>query len=63
VALAPNTFHVVPGQNGSADKLKLAMTKDELKNAQTFARYEAPGPTSTTGSGSSSSGSTRPTTR
>ena len=51
VALAPSSFDVVPGQNGSADKLKLAATKDELKNAQNFARYEPPRPTSTTGSG------------
>jgi sporulation protein YlmC with PRC-barrel domain len=51
VALAPSSFDVVPGQNGSSDKLKLAATKDELKNAQTFARYEAPKPASTTGSG------------
>ena len=53
VALAPSSFDVVPGSNGSADKLKIAATKDELKNAQTFARYEPPRPTSTTGSGSS----------
>jgi sporulation protein YlmC with PRC-barrel domain len=51
VALAPSSFDVVPGQNGSADKLKLAATKDELKNAQNFARYQPPRPTSTTGSG------------
>jgi sporulation protein YlmC with PRC-barrel domain len=51
VALAPNSFDVVPGQNGSADKLKLAATKDELKQAQNFARYEPPKASSTTGSG------------
>lgn len=51
VALAPSSFDVVPGQNGSADKLKLSATKDELKQAQNFARYEPPRPTSTTGSG------------
>ena len=69
-ALAPNSFDVVPDQNGSADKLKLAVTKGELKNAQAFARYGAPRPTSTTGSGNSSvggglkpSGSTRPASR
>lgn len=50
VALAPSSFDVVPGQNGSADKLKLAATKDELKNAQNFARYEPPH-ASTTGLG------------
>ncbi|MGB8754458.1 MAG: PRC-barrel domain-containing protein [Pseudolabrys sp.] len=55
VALAPSSFDVVPGQNGSS-KLKLAATKDELKNAQTFARYEPPRPTGTTGSGNSMGG-------
>ena len=56
VALAPNSFDVVPGQNGSADKLKLAVTKDQLKDAQTFARYEPPRPTGTTGSGNTLGG-------
>ena len=51
VALAPNSFDVIPGQNGAADKLKLAVTKDELTKAETFARYEPPRPASTTGSG------------
>jgi len=55
VALAPSSFDVVPGQNGSSDKLKLAATKDELKNAQTFARYEPPKP-ATTGSGNAMGG-------
>ena len=50
VALAPTSFDVIPGQNGSADKLKLSMSQDELKQAQNFARYEPPHPT-TTGSG------------
>lgn len=60
VALAPSSFDVIPGQNGSADKLKLAATKDELKNAQNFARYEPPRPTSTTGSGGAMGGGTKP---
>ena len=60
VALAPNSFDIVPGQNGSADKLKLAVTKDQLKDAQTFARYEPPRPTSTTGSGSPMGGGMKP---
>jgi sporulation protein YlmC with PRC-barrel domain len=51
VALAPKSFTTVPGQNGGADKLKVSMTNDDLKNAQTFARYEPPRPASTTGSG------------
>jgi sporulation protein YlmC with PRC-barrel domain len=56
VALAPSSFDVVPGQNGSSAKLKLSATKDELQNAQTFARYEPPRPTSTTGTGSPGGG-------
>jgi sporulation protein YlmC with PRC-barrel domain len=55
VALAPSSFDVIPGQNGSADKLKLSATKDELKQAQNFARYEPPKP-STTGSGAMGGG-------
>lgn len=51
VALAPSAFEVVPGNNGGAPKLKTAKTKDELKNAQNFARYEPPRPTATTGAG------------
>jgi PRC-barrel domain protein len=56
VALAPSSFDVIPGQNGSADKLKLSATKDELQQAQNFARYEPPRP-STTGSGPGAMGS------
>lgn len=56
VALALNSFDVVPGQNGASDKLKLSATKDQLKDAQNFARYEPPRPTSTTGAGSSGTG-------
>lgn len=50
VALAPSSFDTVPAANGGAPKLKLSMTKDQLKNAQNFARYQPPHPT-TTGSG------------
>jgi sporulation protein YlmC with PRC-barrel domain len=60
VALAPSSFDVIPGENGSADKLKLATTKDELKNAQTFARYEPSRPTATTGSGAPTGGGMTP---
>ncbi len=55
VALAPSSFDVVPGTNGAADKLKLAMNKDELKQAQNFKAYEPPRPT-TTGSGPAGGG-------
>lgn len=60
VALAPNSFDVVPGQNGAADKLKLSATKDQLKDAQNFARYEPPRPTGTTGAGSGGTGGMKP---
>jgi uncharacterized protein YrrD len=50
VALAPTAFEVVKGSNGTSDKLKLAMNKDELKQAQNFEPYKAP--VSTTGAGS-----------
>ena len=56
VALAPSSFDVVPGQNGSSDKLKIAATKDQLKDAQNFVRYEPPRPTATTGSGTMGGG-------
>jgi sporulation protein YlmC with PRC-barrel domain len=55
VALAPASFTVVPGDNGGADQLKVSMTQDELKNAQSFARYEPPKAT-TTGSAPSGGG-------
>jgi hypothetical protein len=51
VALAPNSFDVISGQNGTADILKLSLNQDELKQAQNFTPYEPPRPT-TTGSGS-----------
>jgi len=68
VALAPSSFDVVRGQNGAADKLKISATKDQLKDAQNFARYEPPRPTATTGTGGGPggmrpSGSTPPTSR
>jgi sporulation protein YlmC with PRC-barrel domain len=61
VALAPTSFTVVPGDNGGADKLKVSMTQDELKQAQSFARYEEP-KASTTGSapGGGTPGGMRP---
>ncbi|WP_162827194.1 PRC-barrel domain-containing protein [Pseudolabrys taiwanensis] len=63
VALAPSAFQMVPGDNGGDPKLKTAMTKDQLTNAQAFARYEAPKPAATTGAGGASSGmGTRPAT-
>ena len=51
VAMAPSAFETVPGENGGAPKLKTSMTKEQLTNAQNFARYEPPRPAATTGTG------------
>ncbi len=49
VALPPNSFEVVAGNNGAPDKLKVAMSKEDLKQAQNFTRYQPP--RTTTGMG------------
>jgi PRC-barrel domain protein len=58
VALEPSAFQIVTGDKSKneSDKLKIAMSKDELKQAAAFEPYKAP--TSTTGMGSP--GTTRP---
>jgi sporulation protein YlmC with PRC-barrel domain len=58
VALEPSAFQIVAGDKSKneSDKLKLAMSKDELKQAAAFEPYKAP--SSTTGMGSP--GTTRP---
>ncbi len=53
VALPPSAFQVVKGQNNEADKLKVAMNKDDLKSAANFEPYNPP---RTTGSGNPSGG-------
>jgi PRC-barrel domain len=66
VALDPKAFEVVPGDNGMYDaKLKLAMTKDELKNAPAFEKYSPPARTTGTAPGTSPrpAGTTGSTTR
>ena len=45
VALEFNNFQVIPGKDGNADQLKLAMRKEELKAATEFQRYQPPRPT------------------
>lgn len=60
VALAPASFETMPGENGGAPKLKTTMTKEQLTNAQNFARYEAPRPAATTGAGGAGMGGSRP---
>lgn len=60
VAMPPAQFTVVSGDKskGEADKLKVSVTEDQLKQAQNFTRYEPPRAT-TTGSGPAGS---RPST-
>jgi len=64
VALEPSSFTVVKGENNSADKLKLAMTKEELEKAPKFEPYKDPSRTTTGsgGPGSSPAGASRPAT-
>jgi sporulation protein YlmC with PRC-barrel domain len=47
VAIAPNSFDVVPGINDGSDKLKLSLSQDQLKQAQNFKPYQKPHPTTT----------------
>jgi sporulation protein YlmC with PRC-barrel domain len=60
VALAPAAFQIVAGDKSKneSDKLRLSMTKDELKQAANFEPYKAP--SSTTGMGSTTTTPTRP---
>ena len=53
VALAPSAFQVVAGDKSKneSDKLKLSMTKDELKQAASFEPYKAPSATTGMGPG------------
>lgn len=51
VALAPKSFQVVPGDKPNEVKLKLAMNKDELKQAPTFKPYNPPAPAHSTTTG------------
>lgn len=45
VAIAPASFQAVPGKDASDYKLRLSMTKDELKAAAAFEPYVPPRPT------------------
>ena len=55
VAIEPASFQLVPGKDQNDFKLRLAMTKDELKAAPAFEPYQAPRPVS-----SSNTSPTRP---
>jgi hypothetical protein len=45
VAIAPASFQVVPGKDPSDYRLRLSMSKDELKAAAAFEPYSPPRPT------------------
>jgi hypothetical protein len=62
VALEPSAFQVVAGDPAKreSDKLKIAMTKDELKQAANFEPYKAPASTTGMGDGTSPLRSQRP---
>lgn len=55
VALDPAAFQAVPGSGATDFKLRLSMTKDELKDAPAFEAYREPRPATT-----SSNAPTRP---
>ena len=63
VALAPSAFQIVAGDKSKneSDKLKISMTKDELKQAANFEPYKAP--VSTTGMNTRPSPTGAPATR
>ena len=46
VAIDPASFQAVPGKDATDTKLRLSMTKDELKAAPAFEPYQAPRPVS-----------------
>jgi hypothetical protein len=56
IALPINSFQVVPGANGAADKLRLSMSKDQLQQMAEFKPLTPP--TTTTGSAGAPAGRT-----
>ena len=65
VALAPASFQVVSGDKSKneSDKLKLSMTKDQLKQAANFEPYKEPRATTGMGAGSPRPASPPPASR
>jgi hypothetical protein len=61
VALDPASFQTVPGKDASDFKLRLSMTKDELKAAPTFEPYTPPRPVSSSNSPTRPMGTPAPT--
>ena len=62
VAIDPTSFSAVPGKDANDMKLRLSMTKDELKAAPTFERYQPPRPVSSEAPATRPMGAPSPTT-
>jgi hypothetical protein len=69
VALPPTAFQIVPGDNKNSDKLKISLTKDQLKQAANFEPYNSMRTTTgsaptgtTTGSGMTPQRDNKPST-
>lgn len=61
VALDPASFQAVPGKDAHDFKLRLSMTKDELKAAPAFEPYQPPRPVSSQNSPTRPMGAPAPT--
>ena len=61
VAIDPASFQPVPGKDATDMKLRLSMTKDELKAAAAFEPYTAPRPVSSEAPASRPMGAPSPT--
>ena len=62
VAIDPASFQPVPGKDASDMKLRLSMTKDELKAAPAFEPYSPPRPVSSQAPATRPMGAPAPTT-
>jgi len=63
VAIDPASFQVVPGRDASDYRLRLSMTKDELKAAVAFAPYSPPQPAVSQNPTTSPTAPARPSTK
>jgi sporulation protein YlmC with PRC-barrel domain len=61
VAIDPASFQTVPGKDATDMKLRLSMTKEELKNAAAFEPYHPPRPMSSQNAPTRPAGAPAPT--
>jgi hypothetical protein len=61
VAIDPASFQSVPGRDATDIKLRLSMTKEELKNSPAFEPYQPPRPVSSQSSPTRPMGAPSPT--